>query len=49
MTSISLLDDPPDFFLTKEYAELMSHEFVVWGLQIGYSLFSNKYQLQSKT
>jgi len=29
MTSISLLDDPPDFFLSKEYAELMSHEFIV--------------------
>ncbi len=29
MASISLLDDPPDFFLTKEYAELMSHQFVV--------------------
>ena len=29
MASLSLLDDPPDFFLTKEYAELMSHQFVV--------------------
>jgi hypothetical protein len=29
MASVSLLDDPPDFFLTKEFAELMSHHFVV--------------------
>ena len=29
MASLSLLDDPPDFFLSKEYAELMSHEFIV--------------------
>ena len=29
MTSISLSDDPPDFFLSKEYAELISHEFIV--------------------
>jgi hypothetical protein len=29
MASLSLLDDPPDFFLTKEYTELMSHQFVV--------------------
>jgi hypothetical protein len=27
--SVSLLDDPPDFFLTKEFAELMSHDFMV--------------------
>lgn len=29
MASLSLLDDPPDFFLTKEYTELMSHQFVI--------------------
>lgn len=29
MASLSLLDDPPDFFLTKEYAELMSQNFMV--------------------
>jgi hypothetical protein len=35
MASLSLLDDPPDFFLSKEYAELMSHEFIVWIPWIG--------------
>jgi len=29
MASLSLLDDPPDFFLTKEYTELMSHQFLI--------------------
>lgn len=29
MASLSLLDDPPDFFLSKEYAELMSQDFKV--------------------
>ena len=29
MASLSLLDDPPDFFLSKEYAELMSQDFMV--------------------
>jgi hypothetical protein len=28
MASLSLLDDPPDFFLSKEYAELMSQDFM---------------------